>query len=209
MNKQKNEVQMDLDDYDVDTGEIKEKDGKDVKAFQKPIFRSQWCNPYEPIYQDLSNEYEETFEEIPPYTKDEKGNWLNDTSVPKLVPTGKINIQERIQSFYDDVDIYKILERFAYTGDMGLFNQRESYDTDIDISSIPTNFNDFNDYYNHFRDELSKVNPDIARLILDDKVLSSDIEEKAKNIFNERLNKYNEVNNVNKPQEGKEKVEIK
>lgn len=203
MNK-KNDEQMSLNDYDPSTGEV-----KDVKAFLKPIFRSQWCNPYEPIYQDLSNEYEETFEEIPPYTKDEKGNWLNDTSVPKLVPAGKINIQERIQSFYDDVDIYKILERFAYTGDMALFNQREAYDTDIDISSIPTNFNDFNDYYNHFRDELSKVNPDIARLILDDKVLSSDIEEKAKNIFNERLNKYNEANNVNKPQEGKEKVENK
>ena len=203
MNK-KNDEQMNIDDYDPKTGEV-----KDVMAFQKPIFRNQWCNPYKPIFQDLSNEFEDTYEEIPPFSRDEKGNWLNDTSVPKLVSTGKINIQERIQSFFDDVDIYKILERFAYTGDMALFSQRESYENDIDISSIPTNFNDFNDYYNHFRDELSKVNPDIARLILDDKVLSSDIEAKAKDIFNERLNKYNEINDVNKSQEGKEKVENK
>ena len=204
MNKQKNEEQMNLDDYDPNTGEV-----KNVKAFLKPIFRSQWCNPYMPISQDLSNVFEDTYEEIPPYTKDEKGNWLNDTSVPKLVPTGRINIQERIQSFFDDVDIYKILERFAYTGDMALFNQRPAYENDIDVSFIPTNFNDFNDYYNHFRDELSKVNPDIARLILDDKVLSSDIEAKAKNIFNERVNKYNEVNNVNKSQEIKKESEVK
>lgn len=190
MSKQKNDEQMSLNDYDSKTGEVKE---KNVNAFQKPIFRSQWCNPYKPIFQDLSNELEDTFEEIPPFTKDEKGNWLNDTSVAKLVPAGKINIQERIQSFFDDVDIYKILERFAYTGDMALFNQRQAYDNDIDISSIPTNFNDFNDYYNYYRDELSKVNPDIARLILDDKVLSSDIEAKARDIYNERVKKYNDV----------------
>ena len=198
MSKQKNEEQMKLDDYDPKTGDVKE---KNVKSFQKPIFRSQWCNPYKPIYQDLSNEYEETYEEIPPYTKDEKGIWLNDTSVPKLVPTGKINIQERIQSFLDDVDIYKILERFAYTGDLTLFNESPSYDHDIDISSIPDNINDFNEYYNKFRADLSSLNPDLARLILDDNVLSSDIEEKAKNIYNERVKKYNEVNNVNKSQE--------
>ena len=109
MNK-KNDEQMNIDDYDSNTGEVKE---KSVNAFQKPIFRSQWCNPFKPIVQDLSNEFEETFEEIPPYAKDEKGNWLNDTSVPKLVPTGKINIQDRIQSYYDDVDIYKI-QNFPY-----------------------------------------------------------------------------------------------
>lgn len=204
MNKQKNDFQMKLDDYDPFTGEV-----KDVKAFHKPIFRSMWCNPYNPIFQDLSNEFEETYEEIPPYTKDEEGNWLNDTSVPKLVSAGKINIQERIQSFLDDVDIYKILERFAYTGDLALFNQTPSYDNDIDISSIPDNINDFNEYYNKFRADLSSLNPDLARLILDDNVLSSDIEEKAKNIYYERVKKYNEVNNVNNSQEGKEKVENK
>ena len=40
MSKQKNEEQMNLDDYDPNTGEV-----KNVKAFQKPIFRSMWCNP--------------------------------------------------------------------------------------------------------------------------------------------------------------------
>lgn len=200
---QKNNEQLSLDNYDEKIGEI--------KGINKPKFRSMWFNPYEPIKQDLSNEFEDTFIEIAPFTRDEKGNWLNDTSVPKLVPNGKINVQERIQSFADDVDIYKILERFAYSGDMNLINQRQPMPNDIDVSRLPDNLNDFNDLYESMKDNLASLHPDLAKMVLDEKTTFGDIEEKAKSIYQDRFNKLNEnnmkVNEAAKP-ENNEKKEV-
>ena len=187
MSQKKNNEQLKIDDYDQETGEIK-------SGLNKPKFRSMWCNPYKVEPQDLSNEFEETFIEIAPFTRDEKGNWLNDTSVPKLVPNGKINVQERIQSFADDVDIYKILERFAYSGDMSLFNQRPGLDNDIDISNLPDNLNDFNDVFNDMKDSLGSLHPDLAKMVLDDKTSFADIEAKAKSIYADRLTQYKKAN---------------
>ena len=198
MSQKKNNEQLQIDDYDENTGEIK-------AGLNMPKFRSMWCNPYRPEPQDLSNEFEETFIEIAPFTKDEKGNWLNDTSVPKLVPNGKINIQERIQSFVDDVDIYKILERFAYTGDMALFNQRSCIDNDIDISNLPDNLNDFNDLFNDMKDNLGSLHPDLAKMVLDDKTSFADIEAKAKSIYSDRLTKYNKANEPKMLEESEKK----
>ena len=186
MSKQKNNEQLSLENYDEQIGEI--------KGLNKPMFRSMWCNPYEPVKQDLSNEYEDTFIEIAPFTRDEKGNWLNDTSVPKLVSNGKVNVQERIQSFADDVDIYKILERFAYSGDMALINQRPAMSNDVDVSNLPNNLNDFNDVFNEMKDNLGSLHPDLAKMVLDDKTSFADIEAKAQAIYGDRLNKYKKVN---------------
>ena len=197
MSQKKNNEQLQLDDYDENTGEIK-------AGINKSKFRSMWFNPYKSDPQDLSNEFEDTFIEIAPFTRDEKGNWLNDSSVPKLVPNGKINIQERIQSFKDDVDIYKILERFAYTGDMALFNQRPSMDNDIDISNLPDNLNDFNDVFNNMKDTLGSLHPDLAKMVLDDKTSFADIEAKAQSIYNDRLTQYNKAKETKKEIEKKE-----
>ena len=194
MSKQKNNGQLSLENYDEKTGEIK-------AGLNKSKFRTMWCNPYESKPQDLSNEFEDTFIEIAPFTRDEKGNWLNDSSVPKLVPNGKVNVQERIQSFADDVDIYKILERFAYSGDMSLINQRPVMPNDVDVSNLPNNLNDFNDVFNDMKDSLGSLHPDLAKMVLDDKTSFADIEAKAKSIYADRLTQYKKSNDFKKEKE--------
>lgn len=82
---------------------------------------------------DYSDSKQEQFEEIPPFTKDSNGKWLNDTSQPILISKGFIDVDEYINQFKDDVDIYKLLEKVALTGDMSLLNQREGWFGDSTI----------------------------------------------------------------------------
>lgn len=126
--------------------------------------------------QDLSREEEVVYKEIPPYAKDlETGELLNDSPVPKLVENGKVNIQEKIQSFKDDVDIYKILEKYAYSGNPEFITKRAPQKGDIDISQFPDNINDF-DYMSRGNIEiLNSLDHDIASAILDEKKSSSDV----------------------------------
>lgn len=52
-----------------------------------------------------------------PGAKDENGKMINDTRFDKVVKGSKTDLQEYIQSFADECDIYKILERCARSGD--------------------------------------------------------------------------------------------
>lgn len=158
-----------------------------------PVFASAYVNPYEIKQQDLSNEFEDIFEEIAPYAVDPNtGEFLNNSSVPKIVKTGRINIQEKIQSYAKDCDIYAILEKFAYSEDPSFINKyNASYG---DISSMPDNLNDFAQMVNLQVDKLASINPELAKMILDENVSASDIEAKAKEIMNSRIDEINKNN---------------
>lgn len=93
---------------------------------------------------DYSDPYQDVFEEIPPFALDEKGNILNKSSFPIFKKTGKINVDEKIQQFKDEVNIYKILEKVALTGDDSYLNQRLA--SFSDIIDLPDNINDMNEY---------------------------------------------------------------
>ena len=67
--------------------------------------------------QDLSRTKEDVFEELPPFAMDSEGNFLNKSSNPKVLRVGEVDVQERIQSYANDVDIYHILERLTLSGD--------------------------------------------------------------------------------------------
>lgn len=122
---------------------------------------------------DYSNTKEPIFTEIPPYTKDSEGNWLNDTSFPKIIKTGYVDVQEKIQSFADDVDIYKILERFAYSGDTAVINR--SHGVYSDITNIPDNLHSFSEYVGKNLDTLKNIDSDLAKAILNEDSTESDI----------------------------------
>lgn len=156
----------------------------------KQKFRSVWSNPFGMIKQDLSNEFEDTFQEIEPYAIDPKtGKFLNDSSVPKIVSTGKVNVKEKIQSFAKEVDLYSILEKFAYSGDSALLNARPcDYG---DISDMPDNLNDFALRVNAQLDKLTSLNPDLAKMVIDDKYTAQDIENKANEIAKARIDATN------------------
>ena len=155
-------------------------------VFDIPKFRSMWFNPFESIQQDLSNEFEETYEEIQPFAIDANtGKFLNDSSVPKIVKTGKINVHEKIQSFAKEVDLYSILEKFAYSGDNAIINARECQYGDI--SDMPTDLNGFAQLVNVQFDKLNSINPELAKMVIDENVSASDIEAKASEIMKARI----------------------
>lgn len=143
---------------------------------------------------NYTNKFIDDYKLLKPYEKDLKtGEFLNDSVEPKLVKVGKINVYERIQSYKDDCNIYKILERVIKTGDEGLLNiSSGSY---ADITGIPTNIHDMTRLLNdtQYNDlvkklEVSKVN-DNQTLInsIDDKIkqaLASYIESQEKSINN-------------------------
>lgn len=116
--------------------------------------------------QDLSRTKEPVYTEVPPYAVDEEGNFLNKTSFPILIKTGEVDVQEKIQSFAEECDIYKILERFSLSGctDTTIINKVKG--TFGDICDIPDNIHDFDLYVGGKLEELKKYDPELVRLIL-------------------------------------------
>ena len=130
---------------------------------------------------DYSRKLEKQYKEIPPYAKNEKGEFINDKSVAVLVEAEPFDIDEYIQSFKDECDIYKILEKAYLSQNISLLNQYPGgvYD---DISDLP-----------------------------DDPFEMEDINNRANEALVELINKQNEENKdevVEQPQEEK-KDEVK
>ena len=88
-----------------------------VNAATGEIIKSPFRTMYSGIKktaEDCSDPYQKTYKELPPYAVDpETKKILNKKSVPVLVEDEPFNIDEYIQSFKDDCDIYTILEKFA------------------------------------------------------------------------------------------------
>ena len=164
---------------------------------KKIKFPTMFENENEKTGLDYSNPYEDVYEEIPPYTKGHDGKWLNDTSEPIIVKTGKINIQEKIDSFKDEVDIYKILERVAMSGEDISCRGNQCFD----ISSIPTNINDFTDYVSAHMEILQSLPKEISSLIIKDDFNQADLDLAIKN-YNDKLNE--EKNQVETKEEKKD-----
>jgi hypothetical protein len=121
--------------------------------------------------EDCSDPFQKTYKELPPYAVDpESKKILNKKSVPVLVEDEPFNIDEYIQSFKDECDIYTILEKFALTGctDQSLINKGVM--SFGDISELPDNFNDLNEYFENANKKLNSFSKDVAAQILDDSV---------------------------------------
>lgn len=121
--------------------------------------------------QDCSDPMQKRWKEIPPYAVDTKtGKFINKTAISILVPDEPFNIDEYIQSFKDDCDIYAILEKFALTGctDTSIINKGVM--SFGDISELPDNFNDLNEYFENASKKLSQFNEDTAKDILNEDI---------------------------------------
>lgn len=142
----------------------------------KPKFRTIYVG-IEPTWQDCSNKFQKRYKEIPPYAIDlETGKFLNKTSQTVLVEDEPFDIDEYIQSFKSECDIYTILEKFGLTDctDTSLINKGVM--SFGDISELPDNFNDMNEYLKSANDFISRFNADTARDILDGKKSADDIQ---------------------------------
>lgn len=166
----------------------------------KPKFRTMWSNPLGIIESDCSDPFAEIFEEVPPFTIDPKtGKFINDSSQPKIISKGKVNVQEKIQSFAKDVDLYNILEKFAYSDDESLLHARAcEYG---DISELPNDLNGYAQFVNAHFNKLNELNPELAHMILDENVKPEDIEAKAQSIYQTRIEDFDK--NFKKEEENK------
>lgn len=92
--------------------------------------------------EDLSNEFEDVFTIIKPFTKgngkDEK--WLNDTKYPKKVKTGRINIQEKIDSYRDETNYHILIDKYNKGELIGIDPTAGTY---ADVSGL-SEINQFN-----------------------------------------------------------------
>lgn len=106
---------------------------------------------------------------VEPYAVDVKsGKVINKSNKYKLVKTGQFDIYEKIQSYKDDCDIYKILEKFAVANDPSLINQRIG--SFGDFTNIPDNVNEFNSYVGKYMQQLKKMDKDVATKIINDNI---------------------------------------
>lgn len=64
---------------------------------------------------------------------------VDDNGVPTVIVTGKTNIDDYIQSFKDDTDIYKILDRLSMSGAQPPVVPLEQF---ADISNVPDNIHE-------------------------------------------------------------------
>lgn len=154
-----------MDVVNSSTGEI----------IQSP-FRTMYSG-IEKTAEDCSDPYQKTYKELPPYAVDpETKKILNKKSVPIFVEDEPFNIDEYIQSFKDDCDIYTILEKFALTGctDTSLINKGVM--SFGDISELPDNFNDLNEYFEKANKKLDSFSKDVASQILDESISIDNIQ---------------------------------
>lgn len=90
---------------------------------------------------DLSRETEETYIAIPALATNKDGEVINMSNETKLMKNGKVNVQEKIQSYHDEVDLYHILDRVARPEEaVELYGRTKAY---ADVSGMPDNLNDF------------------------------------------------------------------
>lgn len=157
----------------------------------KHVFRTAWNNPFKPVGIDCSNTKEKLYEEILPYTKDENGKLINDSPYSIFVEKGYVDIQEKIQSYAKECDIYSILEKFANSGDESFIQKSVGYYGDI--SSVPTNLNDFNDLVNNGIDNIMAMPEEIGKAILNDSLSTDEVVDTINNFGKQEEKKEGEL----------------
>lgn len=174
---------------DKETGEIKE------TVSYAPKFNRWNPNPRKGL--DYSRKLEKQFIEVAPYAKDDKGKFINESSQPILMETDPIDVDAQIQSYKDDVDIYKILEKWLLSGDNSLINPYGRKDwtqvssTDVyDYTDFPDCIHDLADKFDGASDMLNGLDSNIVNDIVNGNKSSSDL---AKEINPVQENKKEEV----------------
>lgn len=123
---------------------------------------------------DLSRTTEDVYTEVLPGSYDlVTGKVINKTSVSKFVKTGVIDVNEKIQSYKSECDIYSILERFINSMDQSLLSARPC--SFADIVDLPNNINDFNDLMDKYWAGVAKTDKELGQALLNEKLTLSDI----------------------------------
>lgn len=156
----------------------------------KTTYSTEWREP-----QKMSSMVK-IYKEIKPGTFDKDGNILNKEDHNILIEAGEEDLQAKIDSFRDSVDIYKLIEKFILTGDESYINQKQGQY--MDISDLPDNINDFQDFKKKALEKASTFDEDLTKNIvvnqgISDSDLDAYIQEKVKAEMAKQQLKNNDV----------------
>lgn len=128
---------------------------------------------------DCSSVYREQFEEIPAFAKNpETGEILNDKPYPILKKIDDFNIQEYIDSFADEGDIYSLIAKYSSSGIDTSLKENQVMDT----TGIPTEPSDVLRFVQSSQ-KLADDNPDIVENLYNDDKLNEIINLKIKEVL--------------------------
>ena len=88
---------------------------------------------------DYSKQTIAQYVSVPPYTKDKKGNFINETSYYRLVKVADKNIHDYIQSFKDETDLSTIIKRLTINNQMPTLDDFIKNNTFGDVSTFDRN----------------------------------------------------------------------
>lgn len=143
------------------------------------------------VAQDLSNSLIDIYSELPPFAIDlDTGKLLNPERDPKKVLAGKRDLQEEIESYRDDCDIYKILAKVAASGDTSFLNRKVG--TFADLAHLPDNMNDLHFYVSNLP---NNVDNDVLKIALGDAMTSPEVVKAIGDYVNKKISNNNEVIN--------------
>lgn len=109
--------------------------------------------------QDLSNRKEPVYQEIKPFTRDKEGKFITfENSMLKKID--EIDIQDKINSYREDTDLYTILKNISQ-GYTPLERLNKNNGVYMDVSGVP------NDFHNLYKAK-EKADKSFASLTPDD-----------------------------------------
>ena len=140
---------------------------------------------------DFSSSLIPQYKEIPAYATNENGEVINMSRYPKFKRVKDLDIQPKIQSYYEEVDLYHVLSKVAINGDISLLSTNKSgfY---ADISDVPDNFHDLVKLKEKAAEKFSNLNDEEKAAVLKFLGITSD-------------DKKEEVNSETKVDEGGDK----
>ena len=139
---------------------------------------------------DYSNPMQDIYIEIPPYAVDtETGDLLNKTALPIRKKIGQRNVDEIIQSYAFDCDIYKILEKVAISGDSSLLNRKIG--SFADYLNLPDNLNDLNEFCDSIVSQNSNVDRSILQAAINEALNGDELKKVISDYVSQQVNLNN------------------
>lgn len=136
-------------------------------------FNSMWeCTPNKPLDTPVISAYIYDHVTLRPLAKDEKGNILNYTRFDIEKVESKTKLTDYIESFRDECDVYKILERCARCGDYSILMGDKPYG---DTTPFKADRADNDETLKNLQQANSSLNEDVKSALLnglsDDEIL--------------------------------------
>lgn len=152
-------------------------------------FRTPYSEIPKPAF-DYSNPMEDIYIEVPPYSVNtETGDLLNKSPFPIRKKVGQRNIDEIIQSYAYDCDIYKILEKVAISGDNSLLNRKIG--TFADYINLPDNLNELNEFCDSIVAKHSTVDKKILQAAINEALNGEALKDVISQYVTEQINLNN------------------